>query len=92
MIDDTETVSQAERNRARLQQLPRMAAIAELERRAAAEWSKIAGEPVRVESIKGVLYAFGSELACLRLEHHMRCGRANYSTHMKTWYWAKNDT
>jgi hypothetical protein len=68
---------------------PQYGSVTELERRAKAEWSKIAGEPIGVKYIKGVLYAFGSELACLRLEHHMRCGRANYSENMGTWYWAK---
>ena len=63
--------------------------ISPLEQRAAAEWSKYAKEPVCVVNIKGALYAYGSELACLRLEHHMRCGRAGYSANLKTWYWCK---
>lgn len=57
--------------------------------RVANDWSKIAGEEVAVEYIGGEFYAFGSELACLRLEHKMRCGRANYSINRKTWYWSK---
>lgn len=38
-----------------------------------------------VEEIKGALYAFGSELACLRLEHIMRTGRADYSIPRQSW-------
>lgn len=56
--------------------------------RAAALWSGYAGEPVRLERISGVLYAFGSEIACLRLYHKMRGkGRAAFSTNMQTWYY-----
>ncbi len=63
---------------------------AALEKRATEEWSKLAGEPVTVEQVGGVLYAFGSELACLRLEHKMRCGRAAWSENLKTWSWCKD--
>lgn len=36
--------------------------------RCARDWTKVAGgETVTVEQVNGVLYAFGSELACLRL-------------------------
>ena len=56
-----------------------------IEERATQEWQGYAGEPIRVEEIGGVLYAFGSELACLRLEHKMRCGRAKFSTNLNTW-------
>ena len=55
------------------------------EERAQREWSRLAQEPVRVEKIGGEWYAFGSELACLRLEHKMRCGRAKYSENLQTW-------
>jgi hypothetical protein len=54
-------------------------------RRAQEEWSKYAQEQVEVEEIGGCIYAFGSELACLRLEHKMRVGRAMYSENLKTW-------
>jgi hypothetical protein len=54
-------------------------------KRAENDWSEYAGERVRVERIGGVLYAFGSELACLRLEHRMRVGRAAYSENLQTW-------
>lgn len=53
--------------------------------RAAKVWSEYAGEAITVEDIAGVLYAFGSELAMLRLEHRMRVGRAEYSSNLKTW-------
>lgn len=58
---------------------------ATLEQRATAEWSEIAGEAIRCEVITGVIYAFGSELAMLRLEHKMRKGRARYSEPLRTW-------
>ena len=63
---------------------------AALENRATVEWSKLAGEPVTVEQVGGVLCAFGSELACLRLEHKMRCGRAAWSENLETWSWCKD--
>jgi hypothetical protein len=55
--------------------------------RATAEWSQLAKEPVTMKSIKGFLYAFGSELACLRLWATMKRGRAAYSTNLGTWYY-----
>lgn len=60
--------------------------------RAAAEWSKIAKEDVTVEQTGGTLYAFGSELACLRLFHAFRgtsTARVEYSTNLSTWFFAK---
>jgi hypothetical protein len=59
------------------------------QKRAEQEWSAISGEPVKVEQIGGTLYAYGSELACLRLEHKFgTCPRikAGYSTNLETWY------
>lgn len=62
-----------------------------LEERAAKEWSRLAGEPVHVEEIGGVLYAFGSELACLRLWYKMGHGKAAPSKALVKergpWYW-----
>lgn len=50
------------------------------------DWSKVTGETVGME----VIYAFGSELSCLRLEHHFKKGECEtdtaYSTNLKTWY------
>ena len=60
-----------------------------LEERATKEWSRLAGEPVRVEDVGGTLYAYGSELACLRLWYKMGMGKAAYSSNLKTWYWRK---
>ena len=55
------------------------------------EYSRYAQEPVEVEEIGGVYYAFGSELAVLRLYHKMRGhGRAGYSENMKRWYYSPN--
>lgn len=51
------------------------------------EWSGIAGEPMRIEcsDLDSPVYAFGSELGCLRLFHKMPNGRLRYSQNMKTW-------
>lgn len=54
------------------------------------DWSKVAGEAVSVEVMEEDIYAFGSELACLRLEHHFKKGvcetDAAYSANLHTWY------
>lgn len=54
--------------------------------RTARDWSNIAGEPVTVEQISGALYAFGSEVATLRLFRKMPNKRQGYSENMKTFY------
>ena len=54
------------------------------------EWSEIAGESVTVEmtNTSNPIYAFGSELAVLRL--YRKCNGKNctaaYSTNLQTWY------
>lgn len=55
------------------------------------DWSKIAKETVKVEQIGGAIYAFGSEIATLRLFHAFRKTdenliHADYSVNMKTWF------
>jgi len=57
------------------------------EARAKSTWQPFAGEPITVEDMGGAMYAYGSELAMLRLEHKMMCGRAKYSENLKTWYY-----
>ena len=61
-----------------------------LEQKAKTEFEKHAKETLAVEQIADALYAFGSELACLRLAHAYRyCGDravANYSEPRKTWF------
>ena len=55
-------------------------------KRVTKDWSAIASEPVSVEIIKGKLFAFGSELACLRLfKAFMGKARCEYSKNLKTW-------
>ncbi len=51
--------------------------------------SDIAGETLSVmaNSIDGPVYAFGSELGCLRLFYKMRIGRAQFSQNMNAWYY-----
>jgi hypothetical protein len=56
--------------------------------RTQAEYSRIAGEPVTVEQIGGTIYAFGSELATLRLFRKMPNMRQGYSENMKTFYFS----
>ncbi len=43
-----------------------------LAKRATVEWAKLAQEPISVDEIKGTLYAYGSEIACLRLAYEFR--------------------
>jgi hypothetical protein len=56
------------------------------------DWRGYAGdEPIAVEQIGGAVYAFGSELACLRLYHKYTGAsnvRAAYSVNRKTWYFS----
>ena len=52
------------------------------------EYSAIAGEPVQVECTGGSLYAFGSEIATLRLFRKMPNMRQGYSANLKTFYFS----
>lgn len=58
--------------------------------KAKTEFEKHAKETLSVEQISGTLYAFGSELACLRLARaYQNCGdraAADYSENLETWY------
>ena len=55
------------------------------------EYSHIAGEQIEIEEIKGVIYAFGSEIAVLRLYRKFRGhGRSEYSTNMRRWFFTPN--
>ena len=58
--------------------------------RIADQWEKTAGESISIEVMEEDIYAFGSELACLRLEHHFRKGICEtdvaYSTNLQIWY------
>ena len=60
------------------------------EQKAKTEFEKHAKETLKVEQIADSLYAFGSELACLRLGHMYRyCGDKSfvgYSKPRKTWF------
>ena len=50
-----------------------------------------AKEEVSVECIKGTLYAYGSELACLRIFAKYQPStkaRVGYSKNMNTWYFS----
>lgn len=54
------------------------------------DWTKMAGEEVKVQQTGGAYYALGSELTCLRLFHkYHHCGdraKASYSKDRKAWY------
>ena len=50
------------------------------------EWLSIAKEPVQVEQISGALYAFGSELATLRLFRKHPSMSQGYSANRGTFY------
>lgn len=58
--------------------------------RAKTEFEKYAKETLELKELSGAIYAFGSELACLRLFYVYRnCGdRANsgFSENLKSWY------
>ena len=54
-------------------------------KRVKAIWERFSEEPIEVEKIASEFYAFGSELAMLRLEHGMRVGRAKWSENLKIW-------
>jgi hypothetical protein len=58
--------------------------------KAKVEFERYAKEPLSVEEIGGAAYAFGSELACLRLLNVYRhCGdavKASFSENQKTWF------
>ena len=67
-------------------------AIATPERmkRATAEWSGYAGESVTLEVRGDTIYAYGSELACLRLyKRFSGTGRVEESKNLKTWFYAR---
>lgn len=68
---------------------------AELLKRAEKTFTQYAkAEPIRVEQIGGALYAFGSELACLRIFHAYRhCVRLDsvrfaWSENLRTFYFS----
>jgi hypothetical protein len=56
------------------------------------DWLAIAKEEINVEYIDGAIYAFGSELAILRLFHNYSYSGdvdsidSNYSENLKTWF------
>lgn len=52
------------------------------------EYTGIAGEPVRIEVIRSTLYAFGSEIATLRLFRKMPNKRQGYSDNLKSFYFS----
>jgi hypothetical protein len=55
------------------------------------DWEKVSKEPLKLLQDGTMIYAFGSELACLRLFHHYRhtgmpkAGSA-FSKNLRTWY------
>lgn len=57
--------------------------------RATKDWSALAGEALELERIGDTLYAFGSELACLRLHYKMQIGRVAFSENLQRWAYSK---
>ena len=53
------------------------------------DWSKLAGEELEIhcDYITAPVYAFGSELACLRLHYKMEVGIVDYSENLKCFYY-----
>jgi hypothetical protein len=60
--------------------------------RAEKEWKRYTGGlPIKVEVISGAIYAFGEELAVLRLFHRMKgAGRALFSKTHNSWVYAQD--
>ncbi len=62
--------------------------------RVKSDWLQVTKEDIEVEYIKGTFYAFGSELACLRLFLHYnkvvrnKKTRTEYSKNMLSWYFS----
>lgn len=56
--------------------------------RVEAEYTKLAQEPVEVQFIAGTLYAYGSELATLRLFRAMPTKRQGYSVNLGRHFFA----
>ncbi len=52
------------------------------------DYSAIAGEPVTVEQTGSTVYAFGSELATLRLFRSMPNKRQGYSKNLEKFYFS----
>lgn len=52
------------------------------------DWGLTAGEPIEIQQIGGAIYAFGSELATLRLFRKFNSHKAHqdYSKNMGTFY------
>jgi hypothetical protein len=65
-----------------------MKVTAEQLKRVTKDFMEMAGEGVEVEEIDGWFYAYGSELACLRLEHkyNSKKARAEFSKNLNTWF------
>ena len=63
----------------------------QFESRAASEFSKHGKETMTAEYIKGTIYGFGSELACLRCYHVYRGSldiKFGFSKNIGTWYFS----
>jgi len=64
-----------------------MATAAQIQR-TERDYSKIAGEAVRIEVTGSTLYAFGSELATLRLFRKMPNMRQGFSQNLNAFYFS----
>ena len=52
------------------------------------DWEKYARQSMVIEQINDTVYGYGSELACLRVEHKYNSPkvRAGFSLNLKTWF------
>jgi hypothetical protein len=57
--------------------------------RVANDWSNYAKEQIKVSAsdIYSPVYAFGSELACLRIFNKLKTGDVKFSDNLGTWYY-----
>lgn len=56
--------------------------------RTEADYSRIAGESVKVEFVGSFIHAFGSELGTLRLKNKMGMGKVEYSKNLRSWVYS----
>jgi hypothetical protein len=52
------------------------------------DWERTSQESIKIEQINDAIYGYGSELACLRIEHKYNSPKvgAGYSVNRKSWF------
>jgi hypothetical protein len=62
-------------------------------KRIKSNWEEISKETLDISAdyLDSPIYAFGSELAVLRLKNKLANGRVNYSENMKSWFYVNKN-